>query len=70
MTTTQSPATEQPKTASDAGARPYATINPYTGETEKEFPFLDTDPVTQKIVGVWYTSRSTRCSTTARMSRW
>jgi succinate-semialdehyde dehydrogenase/glutarate-semialdehyde dehydrogenase len=41
VTTTQSPATEQPKTASDAGARPYATVNPYTGEKEKEFPFLD-----------------------------
>src|SRR3954453_20683780 len=41
VTTTQSPATEQPKTASDAGARPYATVNPYTGQTEKEFPFLE-----------------------------
>ena len=40
MTATQNP-TQQPKTASDAGARPYATVNPYTGETEKEFPFLD-----------------------------
>jgi succinate-semialdehyde dehydrogenase/glutarate-semialdehyde dehydrogenase len=41
VTATQSPQTEQPKTASDAGARPYRTVNPYTGETEKEFPFLD-----------------------------
>ena len=32
-------ATEHPKTAS---ARPYATINPFTGETEQEFPFLET----------------------------
>jgi succinate-semialdehyde dehydrogenase/glutarate-semialdehyde dehydrogenase len=45
VTTTQSPATEQPKTASDAGARPYATVNPYTGETEKEFPFLPTEEI-------------------------
>jgi succinate-semialdehyde dehydrogenase / glutarate-semialdehyde dehydrogenase len=42
VTATQSPRTEQPKTASDAGARPYRTVNPYTGETEQEFPFLDT----------------------------
>src|SRR5690349_9084889 len=41
VTATQSPQTEQPKTASDAGARPYRTVNPYTGETEQEFPFLD-----------------------------
>ena len=45
MTTTQSPSTEQPKTASDAGARPYATVDPYTGETEAEFPFLPTEEV-------------------------
>ncbi|MGY5882840.1 NAD-dependent succinate-semialdehyde dehydrogenase [Modestobacter lacusdianchii] len=45
MTTTQAPSTEQPKTASDAGARPYATVNPYTGETEQEFPFLETDAI-------------------------
>jgi succinate-semialdehyde dehydrogenase/glutarate-semialdehyde dehydrogenase len=41
VTATQNPRTEQPKTASDAGARPYRTVNPYTGETEQEFPFLD-----------------------------
>ncbi len=41
MTATQNPPTEHPKTASDAGARPYRTVNPYTGETEREFPFLD-----------------------------
>jgi succinate-semialdehyde dehydrogenase/glutarate-semialdehyde dehydrogenase len=35
VTATQNP-TQQPTT----GARPYATVNPYTGETEKEFPFL------------------------------
>jgi succinate-semialdehyde dehydrogenase/glutarate-semialdehyde dehydrogenase len=45
VTTTQSPSAEQPKTASDAGARPYATVNPYTGKTEKEFPFLDSSEV-------------------------
>jgi succinate-semialdehyde dehydrogenase/glutarate-semialdehyde dehydrogenase len=33
------------KTASDAGDRPYATINPATGKTEKEFPFLDSSEV-------------------------
>jgi succinate-semialdehyde dehydrogenase/glutarate-semialdehyde dehydrogenase len=33
------------KTASDAGDRPYATINPATGKTEKEFPFLDSGEV-------------------------
>ena len=45
MTTTQNPPTEQPKTASDAGARPYATVNPYTGQTEQEFPFLEADRI-------------------------
>ncbi|WP_448627148.1 NAD-dependent succinate-semialdehyde dehydrogenase [Geodermatophilus sp. URMC 64] len=45
MTATQNPATEQPKTASDAGARPYRTVNPYTGEVEQEFDFLPTDAV-------------------------
>src|SRR3954447_12170432 len=41
VTATQNPPTDHPKTASDSGARPYATVNPYTGETEKEFPFLE-----------------------------
>jgi succinate-semialdehyde dehydrogenase/glutarate-semialdehyde dehydrogenase len=45
VTATQNPPTEHPKTASDAAARPYATVNPYTGETEQEFPFLDTAEV-------------------------
>jgi succinate-semialdehyde dehydrogenase/glutarate-semialdehyde dehydrogenase len=45
VTATQTPPTEHPKTASDAGARPYATVNPYTGETEKEFPFLETGEI-------------------------
>ena len=43
MTTTQSPSAEQPKTAD--GARKYATVNPYTGQTEQEFPFLETSEV-------------------------
>jgi succinate-semialdehyde dehydrogenase/glutarate-semialdehyde dehydrogenase len=45
VTATQNPPTEQPKTASDAGARPYRTVNPYTGEVEQEFPFLDTGEI-------------------------
>jgi succinate-semialdehyde dehydrogenase/glutarate-semialdehyde dehydrogenase len=45
VTATQNPPTEQPKTASDAGARRYATVNPYTGQTEKEFPFLETGEI-------------------------
>ncbi len=45
MTTSQAPSPEQPKTASDAGARRYATVNPYTGETEQEFPFLDSSEI-------------------------
>jgi succinate-semialdehyde dehydrogenase/glutarate-semialdehyde dehydrogenase len=40
VTATQNVPAEHPKTASDAGARPYATVNPYTGQTEQEFPFL------------------------------
>ena len=45
MTATQNPPTEHPKTAGDAAARPYATVNPFTGETEQEFPFLPTAEV-------------------------
>ncbi|MCW2636577.1 MAG: Succinate-semialdehyde dehydrogenase [Blastococcus sp.] len=45
MTATQKAPTEQPKTASDTGARPYASVNPYTGRTEKEFPFLETGEI-------------------------
>ncbi len=45
MTATQNPPTEHPKTAGDAGARPYRTVNPYTGEVEQEFDFLPTDAV-------------------------
>jgi succinate-semialdehyde dehydrogenase/glutarate-semialdehyde dehydrogenase len=49
VTATQNPPTGQPKTASDAGARPYATVNPYTGETEQEFPFLETDRIDEVV---------------------
>jgi succinate-semialdehyde dehydrogenase/glutarate-semialdehyde dehydrogenase len=45
VTATQNPPTEHPKTAGDAGARPYRTVNPYTGEVEREFDFLPTDAV-------------------------
>jgi succinate-semialdehyde dehydrogenase / glutarate-semialdehyde dehydrogenase len=45
VTATQQPRTEHTTTASDAGARPYATVNPYTGAVEKEFPFLDRDAI-------------------------
>jgi succinate-semialdehyde dehydrogenase / glutarate-semialdehyde dehydrogenase len=39
VTATQNTTNQQPTTT---GARPYRTVNPYTGETEQEFPFLDT----------------------------
>ncbi len=45
MTTTQKPPTEHPKTASDSGERRYATVNPFSGETEKEFDFTPTEEV-------------------------
>ncbi|MCV2488704.1 NAD-dependent succinate-semialdehyde dehydrogenase [Geodermatophilus sp. YIM 151500] len=41
--------TERPKTASDAADRPYATVNPYTGETEREFPFLDASGIDEVV---------------------
>jgi succinate-semialdehyde dehydrogenase / glutarate-semialdehyde dehydrogenase len=31
--------------ASDSGARPFATVDPYTGETVREFPFLDSGQI-------------------------
>ncbi len=37
MTATQN----APTTASDSAERRYATVNPFTGETEKEFPFTE-----------------------------
>ncbi|RBY86473.1 NAD-dependent succinate-semialdehyde dehydrogenase [Blastococcus sp. TF02A-30] len=45
MTATQNPPTEQPKTASDSAERRYATVNPFTGETEQEFDFTPTEAV-------------------------
>jgi hypothetical protein len=34
-----------PRADSDSGARPFATVNPYTGETVREFPFLETEQI-------------------------
>ena len=34
-----------PRADSDSGARPFATVNPYTGETAREFPFLETEQI-------------------------
>ena len=45
MTATQNPPTEHPKTASDSAARRYATVNPFTGETEKEFDYTPTEAI-------------------------
>src|SRR3954463_55433 len=45
VTATQSPTNEQPKTASDSAERRYATVNPFTGETEKEFPYTETSEI-------------------------
>ena len=45
MTATQNPPTEHPKTASESGERRYATVNPFTGETEKEFDFTPTEAI-------------------------
>ena len=48
MTATQHPPHEHPKTASDAGERRYATVNPFTGETEQSF-----DPTpTEELDGI------------------
>ncbi|TFV66391.1 UNVERIFIED_ORG: NAD-dependent succinate-semialdehyde dehydrogenase [Bacillus sp. AZ43] len=45
MTATQTPPTDHPKTASAAGSRRYATVNPFTGETEREFDFTPTEAI-------------------------
>ena len=50
MTATQSPTHDQPKTASESGERRYATVNPFTGQTEKEFDFTPTAEI-DGIVG-------------------
>jgi succinate-semialdehyde dehydrogenase/glutarate-semialdehyde dehydrogenase len=60
VTATQNPPTEHPKTAGDAGARPYRTVNPYTGEVEREFDFLPTDAVdgvVEKAHAAWLEGR-------------
>ncbi|WP_116452627.1 NAD-dependent succinate-semialdehyde dehydrogenase [Blastococcus litoris] len=50
MTATQNPPTEHPKTAGPTGERRYATVNPFTGETEQEFDFTPTEAI-DGIVG-------------------
>src|SRR3712207_6867610 len=45
VTATQNPPTEHPKTASESGERRYATVNPFTGETEQEFDFTPTEEI-------------------------
>ncbi|MGY1734033.1 NAD-dependent succinate-semialdehyde dehydrogenase [Geodermatophilus sp. SYSU D01045] len=45
MTATQNPPQEQPKTASESAERRYATVDPFTGETEKEFDFTPTEAI-------------------------
>ncbi|MCW2667026.1 MAG: Aldehyde Dehydrogenase [Frankiales bacterium] len=50
VTATQSPTHDQPKTASDSGERRYATVNPFTGKTEKEFDYTPTEEI-DGIVG-------------------
>jgi succinate-semialdehyde dehydrogenase/glutarate-semialdehyde dehydrogenase len=45
VTATQNPPTDHPKTASESGERRYATVNPFTGETEQEFDFTPTEAI-------------------------
>src|SRR3712207_117603 len=45
VTATQNPPTDHPKTASESGERRYATVNPFTGETEEEFDFTPTEAI-------------------------
>ncbi len=45
MTATQNAAQEQPDTASESAERRYATVNPFTGETEKSFDFTPTEDI-------------------------
>jgi succinate-semialdehyde dehydrogenase/glutarate-semialdehyde dehydrogenase len=44
VTARQTP-TNEPKTAGDSAERRYATVNPFTGETEREFPFTETSEI-------------------------
>ncbi len=45
MTATQTPPEDQPKTASESAERRYATVNPFTGQVEKEFDFTPTEEI-------------------------
>src|ERR1700710_730789 len=45
ITDTQHPA----KTSSDSANRPFASVNPYTGETVKTYEFLSSDQVVPTI---------------------
>ncbi|HMI86061.1 MAG TPA: NAD-dependent succinate-semialdehyde dehydrogenase [Polyangiaceae bacterium] len=45
----QTPPVQRPKTASSSAARPFATVNPYSGKTEKEYPFLPSKQVVPTI---------------------
>ena len=45
MTATQDQAQERPKTASESAERRYATVNPFTGETEQAFDSTPTEEV-------------------------
>ena len=51
MTATQN----APTTASDSAERRYATVNPFTGETEKEYPFTETSEI-DGIIGQAHTA--------------
>jgi succinate-semialdehyde dehydrogenase/glutarate-semialdehyde dehydrogenase len=44
-----------PTTASDSAVRRYATVNPFTGETEKEYPFTETSEI-DGIIGQAHTA--------------
>ena len=45
VTATQDQAQERPKTASESAERRYATVNPFTGETEQAFDYTPTEEV-------------------------
>ncbi|MGY1745376.1 NAD-dependent succinate-semialdehyde dehydrogenase [Blastococcus sp. SYSU D00695] len=45
MTATEQSDTQHATAAGDSGSRRYATVNPFTGETEKEFDFTPTEAI-------------------------
>jgi len=45
MTTTQNASPDTSTSAPDPGERRYATVNPFTGQTEKEFDFTPTEAI-------------------------